>query len=65
MTNHRSLNGTSDENAEFVDLISVLRAKDVFGEDSAMKYMRRKKTRNSPHTREHSRDRILNITLQK
>lgn len=64
-TNQGSLNVKSGENVKFDDLISALKAKDVFREDSTIRYMHRKKSRNTPPTRENSRDRVLNNTLQK
>lgn len=63
--NQVSLNGSSGNKAEFDDLISALRTGDVFGEDSMAKIKRSRKSRHSPPAREHSRDRVLNITRQK
>lgn len=64
-TNHVSINGTSGDKTEFDDLISALRTGDVFGEDSIAKIKRSRKSRHSPPAREHSRDRVLNVTRQK
>lgn len=64
-TNQVSINGTTGDKAEFDDLISALRTGDVFGEDSMAKIKRSRKSRHSPPTREHSRDRVLNVTRQK
>ncbi|KAL4108075.1 hypothetical protein QTP88_018330 [Uroleucon formosanum] len=60
-----SINGTSGDKAEFDDLISALRTGDVFGEDSMAKIKRSRKSRHSPPAREHSRDRVLNVTRKK
>ncbi|VVC32461.1 Hypothetical protein CINCED_3A014002 [Cinara cedri] len=64
-TNQVSINGTAGDKAEFDDLISALRTGDVFGEDSMAKIKRSRKSRHSPPAREHSRDRVLNVTRQK
>lgn len=64
-TNQVSINGTTGDKAEFDDLISALRTGDVFGEDSMAKIKRSRKSRHSPPAREHSRDRVLNVTRQK
>lgn len=63
--NQVSLNGSSGNKSEFDDLISALRTGDVFGEDSMAKIKRSRKSRHSPPAREHSRDRVLNVTRQK
>lgn len=63
-TNEVSINGTNGDKAEFDDLISALRTGDVFGEDSMAKIKRSRKSRHSPPAREHSRDRVLNVTRQ-
>lgn len=60
-----SPNQLSNDKAEFDDLISALRTGDVFGEDSMAKIKRSRKSRHSPPAREHSRDRVLNVTRQK
>lgn len=60
-----SINGKSGDKAEFDDLISALRTGDVFSEDSMAKIKRSRKSRHSPPAREHSRDRVLNVTRKK